>query len=78
MTLILAQEITDPKLNSLGKEVSYAAMIFGGACLNKISCDLQKYDVITAHTFSVRSTHIRFSANHMPSGYSMIQNAQDI
>ena len=31
----------------LGKEISYAAMNFGRACLNKLSCNLHKYDVIT-------------------------------
>jgi len=34
------------------KEVSYVAMNFGGACLNKMSFDLHKYEVITTYVYN--------------------------
>ena len=56
----------------LGKEISFVAMSFSRACLSKISPDLHKYDAITTHTVGAYSNHIRDSANHMPSEYSII------
>ena len=70
---MLTWKITDPMYANLhGKEVNYVAMNFDGVCLNKMSCDLHRYDVITTHTVSVHSTHTTGSANHTLSGYSMI------
>ena len=69
VALILAQMITGSRL---GKEISFVAMSFGRACLSKISPDLHKYDTIITHTVGVYSNHIRDSANHVQSKYSMI------
>ena len=60
VTLMLARGITDPKqnplayVNLLGKEVSYVATNFGRACLSKMSCDLQNYDMIITYSQCVQ------------------------
>ena len=60
---MLAWEITDHKQNHISCYVnlfgkrSAVAMNFSRAYLNKLSCELQKYDMIATHAASVRSTH---------------------